>query len=63
MVRATAKAETREAAEALLKPLVAQVLETLGDVVNQVLISSRMSWWSSSSRPKVLQMVCLVRSS
>ena len=32
-------------------------------VSNQVLISSRMSWWSSSSRPKVLQMVCLVRSS
>ena len=40
MVRATAKAETREAAEALLKPLVAQVLETLGDVVYGVDVES-----------------------
>ena len=40
MVRATAKAETREAAEALLKPLVAQVLETLGDVVYGVAVES-----------------------
>ena len=30
---------------------------------NHVLISSRISSWSSSSLPKVLQMVCLVRSS
>ena len=40
MVRATAKAETRAAAEALLKPLVAQVLETLGDVVYGVDVDS-----------------------
>ena len=40
MVRATAKAETREAAEALLKPLVAQVCETLGDVVYGVDVDS-----------------------
>jgi nicotinamide-nucleotide amidase len=40
MVRATAKAETRAAAEALLKPLVAQVLETLGDVVYGVDVES-----------------------
>ena len=40
MVRATAKAETREASEALLKPLVAQVLETLGDVVYGVDVES-----------------------
>ena len=33
MVRATAKAEDREAAEAMLAPLVRQVRETLGDVV------------------------------
>ena len=40
MVRATAKAETREAAEALLKPLVAQVCDTLGDVVYGVDVDS-----------------------
>ena len=40
MVRATAKAETREAAEAMLKPLVAQVCETLGDVVYGVDVDS-----------------------
>ena len=40
MVRATAKAETREAAEALLEPLVAQVCDTLGDVVYGVDVDS-----------------------
>ena len=40
MVRATAKAETREAAEALLKPLVDQVCDTLGDVVYGVDVDS-----------------------
>lgn len=40
MVRATAKAETREAAEAMLKPLVAQVCDTLGDVVYGVDVDS-----------------------
>ena len=40
MVRATAKADTREAAESLLKPLVAQVCETLGDVVYGVDVDS-----------------------
>ena len=40
MVRATAKAETREAAEAMLKPVVAQVCETLGDVVYGVDVDS-----------------------
>ena len=40
MVRATAKAETREAAEALLEPLVAQVRDTLGDVVYGVDVDS-----------------------
>ena len=40
MVRATAKAETKEAAEALLTPLVAQVKETLGDVVYGVDVES-----------------------
>ncbi len=40
MVRATAKAETREAAEAMLRPLVDQVLETLGDVVYGVDVES-----------------------
>ena len=40
MVRATAKAETREAAETLLTPLVAQVKETLGDVIYGVDVES-----------------------
>ena len=40
MVRATAKAETKEAAEALLTPLVAQVKETLGDVIYGVDVES-----------------------
>ena len=40
LVRATARAETREAAEALLAPLVAQVRETLGDVVYGVDVGS-----------------------
>lgn len=40
MVRATAKAETREEAEALLTPLVAQVREILGDVVYGVDVES-----------------------
>ena len=40
MVRATAKAETKEAAEDMLRPLVAQVLETLGDVVYGVDVES-----------------------
>ena len=40
MVRATAKGSTREAAEALLSPLVSQVCETLGDVVYGVDVES-----------------------
>lgn len=40
MVRATAKAETREAAEDMLRPLMAQVLDTLGDVVYGVDVDS-----------------------
>lgn len=40
MVRATAKAEDREAAEAMLSPLVKQVCETLGDVVYGVDVDS-----------------------
>ena len=40
MVRATAKAEDREAAEAMLSPLVRQVCETLGDVVYGVDVDS-----------------------
>ena len=40
MVRATAKAEDREAAEAMLAPLVRQVRETLGDVVYGVDVDS-----------------------
>ena len=40
MVRATAKAETRAVAEDMLRPLVAQVLDTLGDVVYGVDVDS-----------------------
>ena len=40
MVRATARAETRAAAEDMLRPLVAQVLDTLGDVVYGVDVDS-----------------------
>ena len=40
MVRATARAETREAAEALLSPLVDEVCKTLGDVVYGVDVDS-----------------------
>lgn len=40
MLRATAKADTPEAAEELLQPLVAQVQETLGDVVYGVDVES-----------------------
>ena len=40
MVRATAKAETREAAEALLSPLVEEVCAALGDVVYGVDVDS-----------------------
>ena len=40
MLRATAKADTPEAAEKLLQPLVAQVRETLGDVVYGVDVES-----------------------
>ena len=40
MVRATAKAETREAAEAMLAPLVEEVCRTLGDVVYGVDVES-----------------------
>ena len=40
MVRATAKADTREKAEAMLAPLVEQVKETLGDVVYGVDVES-----------------------
>ena len=36
MVRATARAESREKAEELLQPLVAQVQEILGDVVYEI---------------------------
>ena len=40
MLRATAKADTREAAEAMLQPLVAQVKDMLGDVVYGVDVES-----------------------
>lgn len=40
LVRATAKADTREAAEAMLRPLMDQVLDTLGDVVYGVDVES-----------------------
>ena len=40
MVRATAKAETREKAEELLRPLVEQVRETLGDVIYGIDVES-----------------------
>lgn len=40
MVRATARAETPEKAEELLRPLVAQVCDTLGDVVYGVDVAS-----------------------
>ena len=40
MVRATARAETTQAAEELLRPLVSQVCETLGDVVYGVAVAS-----------------------
>ena len=40
MVRATARADTREQAEELLRPLVAQVREILGDVVYGVDVGS-----------------------
>ena len=54
MVRATAKAETREAAEALLTPLVAQVKETLGDVVYGVDVESLEAVVSSLLRERGL---------
>ena len=40
MVRATAKAETKEKAEELLRPLVEQVRETLGDVIYGIDVES-----------------------
>ena len=40
MLRATAKAHSREEAEAMLQPMIAQVRETLGDVVYGVDVSS-----------------------
>ena len=40
MVRATAKAETKEQAEKLLRPLVEQVRETLGDVIYGIDVES-----------------------
>ena len=40
MVRATAKAETKEKAEELLRPLVEQVKETLGDVIYGIDVES-----------------------
>lgn len=54
MVRATAKADTREAAEAMLSPLVAQVHETLGDVVYGVDVDSLEAVVSGLLREKGL---------
>ena len=54
MVRATAKAETKEAAEALLTPLVAQVKETLGDVIYGVDVESLEAVVSSLLRERGL---------
>ena len=54
MVRATAKADTREAAEAMLSPLVAQVRETLGDVVYGVDVDSLEAVVSGLLREKGL---------
>ena len=54
MVRATAKAEDREAAEAMLAPLVRQVRETLGDVVYGVDVDSLEAVSSGLLREKGL---------
>ncbi len=54
MVRATAKAEDREAAEAMLAPLVRQVRETLGDVVYGVDVDSLEAVASGLLREKGL---------
>lgn len=54
MVRATAKAETKEAAEALLTPLVEQVKETLGDVVYGIDVDSLESVVSGLLRERGL---------
>ena len=54
MVRATAKAEDREAAEAMLSPLVKQVCETLGDVVYGVDVDSLEAVSSGLLREKGL---------
>lgn len=54
MVRATAKAEDREAAEAMLAPLVRQVRETLGDVVYGVDVDSLEAVTSGLLREKGL---------
>ena len=54
MVRATAKAEDREAAEAMLSPLVRQVCETLGDVVYGVDVDSLEAVASGLLREKGL---------
>ena len=54
MVRATARAETREAAEALLAPLVERVRETLGDVVYGVDVESLEAVVSGLLREKGL---------
>lgn len=54
MVRATAKADTAEEAEAMLQPLVKQVLDTLGDVVYGVDVSSLEEVVSNLLRQKGL---------
>ena len=54
MVRATAKADTREKAEAMLAPLVEQVKETLGDVVYGVDVDSLEAVASGLLREKGL---------
>ena len=54
MVRATAKAEDREAAEAMLAPLVRQVRDTLGDVVYGVDVDSLEAVASGLLREKGL---------
>ena len=54
MVRATARAETPEKAEELLRPLVSQVRETLGDVVYGVDVASLEEAVSNLLREKRL---------
>ena len=54
MVRATAKADTPEAAEAMLQPLIAQVCGTLGDVVYGIDVPSLEAVVSDLLREKRL---------